>query len=312
MEPLVSVIMNCKNGEEYLREAIDSVYAQTYGNWEIIFWDNASTDGSAAIAKSFDKRLRYFKSDRAAALGAARNSAMAEAGGQYLAFLDSDDKWLPEKLKKEVAALEARRDIDLVYTNYYRMIMPSSGRLVLGLKGAQPEGEVFGRFLCDYPVNLQTVMLRTDAVKGPGLRFDDRLEVSEEFDLFMRILFKSKALYIDEPLSVYRMHGGMLSLKSLDKYPVELEYILGKLKQTDASFADKYPSETRYYEAKIGYWYARAGMDKGDPVSARSKLKPHRFTGIKFFILYILTYFPPVIWRSVHRYKAEGRLGWIR
>ena len=59
-QPLVSVIMNCYNGEKYLREAIDSIYAQTYTNWEIIFWDNASTDNSAEIAKLSDSRLKYF------------------------------------------------------------------------------------------------------------------------------------------------------------------------------------------------------------------------------------------------------------
>ena len=120
-EPLVSVIMNCKNSAEYLREAINSVYAQTYKNWEIIFWDNASTDNSAAIAKSYDKRLRYFKSDEPVKLGKARNLAIAEAGGKYLAFLDCDDKWLQEKLKKETVMLEARSDIDFIYSNYFRI-----------------------------------------------------------------------------------------------------------------------------------------------------------------------------------------------
>ena len=59
-EPLISVIINCFNGEEYLREAIDSVYSQTYKNWEIVFWDNASTDSSSSIAKTYDSRLNYF------------------------------------------------------------------------------------------------------------------------------------------------------------------------------------------------------------------------------------------------------------
>ncbi|MEK7079138.1 MAG: glycosyltransferase, partial [Patescibacteria group bacterium] len=62
--PKVSIIMNCFNGSKYLRESIDSVYAQTYRNWEIIFWDNASTDNSAEIAKNYDSRLRYFRSER--------------------------------------------------------------------------------------------------------------------------------------------------------------------------------------------------------------------------------------------------------
>ena len=72
----VSIVMNCLNGEKYLRESIDSVYGQTYKNWEIIFWDNNSTDKSAEIANSYDSRLRYFKGELTISLGAARNKAL--------------------------------------------------------------------------------------------------------------------------------------------------------------------------------------------------------------------------------------------
>ena len=97
--PLVSIIMNCFNGEEFLCEAIDSVYAQSYTNWEIIFWDNASTDQTASIAKSYDKKLKYFRTSKTTSLGEARVAATKKARGKYLAFLDVDDKkyWLKPK-----------------------------------------------------------------------------------------------------------------------------------------------------------------------------------------------------------------------
>ena len=100
--PAVSVIMNCLNAEPYLREAIDSVVAQTYPDWEIIFWDNASRDASGAIAKSYGERVRYFRGETTVPLGEARNLAIAEAKGRYLAILDCDDVWLPEKDRKSV------------------------------------------------------------------------------------------------------------------------------------------------------------------------------------------------------------------
>ena len=74
-DPLVSVIMNCYNGQEYLEEAIDSVFGQTYTNWEVIFWDNASTDESAKIVKRFPSKIRYFRSRNKMPLGKARNKA---------------------------------------------------------------------------------------------------------------------------------------------------------------------------------------------------------------------------------------------
>ena len=96
--PLVSVIMNCYNGEKYLQRAIDSIIVQTYKNLEIIFWDNASTDSSADIYRNTaekDARFKYFKSEKNVNLGEARALAVNECTGDYITFLDTDDEWLP-------------------------------------------------------------------------------------------------------------------------------------------------------------------------------------------------------------------------
>ena len=115
-KPLVSVIMNCLNCEQYLNEAIDSVYAQTYENWEIIFWDNDSCDNSKNIAKSYDSRLKYFSSDETCILGKARTMAVQEARGEYLAFLDCDDIWFKDKLKNQMRFFfEGEENLGLVY-----------------------------------------------------------------------------------------------------------------------------------------------------------------------------------------------------
>ena len=103
-QSLVSVIINCFNGEKYLRQALDSVIAQTYKNWEIIFWDNQSTDKSAEIFKSYkDKRLKYnLASSHTKILYKARNFALKKTNGDFISFLDVDDLWLPEKLEKQL------------------------------------------------------------------------------------------------------------------------------------------------------------------------------------------------------------------
>ena len=117
-EPLVSVIMNCFNGEEYLREAVNSVIKQNYENWEIIFWDNQSTDKSAEIFKSYkDKRLKYYyASSHSGILDEARNYALKKANGDFIAFLDVDDWWLPNKLEKQIPLFDDP-DVGLVYGN---------------------------------------------------------------------------------------------------------------------------------------------------------------------------------------------------
>ena len=115
--PTVSIIMNCLNGERYLRQAIDSVFNQTYKDWEIIFWDNGSTDTSAEIAKSYGERVRYFRSKKTYPLGKARNLCMAKSEAEYIAFLDCDDIWLPQKLEKQIPLFEKDPEVALVFSD---------------------------------------------------------------------------------------------------------------------------------------------------------------------------------------------------
>ena len=118
--PTVSVIMNCLNCEKYLREAIDSVFAQTYEDWEIIFWeDKASEDNSENIAKSYGVKLRYFRADVSLPLYGSRNLAVQKARGKYIAILDCDDLWLPTKLEKQIPLLERDEEIGLVFSDIY-------------------------------------------------------------------------------------------------------------------------------------------------------------------------------------------------
>lgn len=304
--PLVSIIMNCFNGESYLHEAIDSIFAQTYGNWEIIFFDNASTDGSETIARSYGEKLRYFRSDQTMSLGAARNAAINNAYGELISFLDTDDRWLPDKLALQVAALAESPQVDFVYSNYY-ILQVSTGRISLGLRKMQPEGDVFRAFLRYYPVNLQTVMLRSSTLHGLDEIFDPVLEVSEEYDLFMRLLYASKALYLKQPTAVYRVHDRMSSIRHVDKYPVENGYILNKMQSLAPDFEKQYSREIAYLRAKIGYWYAVAYIHKGDVAHARASLKPYMWISPIFFALYLVTYLPVLVWDALQQVKYRIR-----
>ena len=117
-EPLVSIIMNCYNGEEYLRDSINSVINQTYKNWEIIFWDNQSTDKSSEIFKGYsDKRLKYYLApSHTKILYEARNYATKKINGDFIAFLDVDDWWCSDKLEKQIPLFDDS-EVGLVYGN---------------------------------------------------------------------------------------------------------------------------------------------------------------------------------------------------
>lgn len=106
-QPLITVLMNCYNGERYLREAVDSVINQTYENWEIIFWDNQSSDSSAKIFLEYnDRRLKYFYAPQHTGLGDARVEAMNKANGSWVGILDVDDVWCREKLSHQVDVIQ--------------------------------------------------------------------------------------------------------------------------------------------------------------------------------------------------------------
>lgn len=301
--PLVTVIMNCFNGAAYLCEAIDSVVAQTYPNWELVFYDNASTDESAIVALGYGERIRYFRGTQTIPLGAARNAALSFARGDLIAFLDTDDRWLPHKLEWQVAEFRANHSVAFVYTNFY-FLYETNGRSCLGYRKPQPSGKVFADFLRYYPVNLQTVMVRREVLMTMSELFDPTLDVSEEYDVFIRLLHKSDVGYMDRPTAIYRVHGAMTSVTKNDRYPIENEYVLNKLRRTIPDLDRSYAKEVRYLEAKIGYWYAVTHMAKGERVLARSKLRRHIAVAPEFMVLFAATYFPSIVWRALLKAKA--------
>ena len=119
VKPLVSVIMNCHNGEKYLEESIQSVISQTYDNWELIFWDNRSEDKSSEIFKKYqDKRFKYFYANKHTSLYEARNLAIQKSTGDFISFLDTDDLWEKQKLEKQMDYFDDH-SIGVVYSNYW-------------------------------------------------------------------------------------------------------------------------------------------------------------------------------------------------
>ena len=118
--PLVSIIMNCHNGEKFLQEGVKSIINQTYKNWELIFLDNISNDNSKKIIKSFDDiRVKYFRTKKFLTLYYARNLAIKKAKGKYICFLDVDDFWTKDKLKKQIFFFLKNINYKILYSNYF-------------------------------------------------------------------------------------------------------------------------------------------------------------------------------------------------
>jgi glycosyltransferase involved in cell wall biosynthesis len=217
-EPLISVIMNCYNSSKYLKEAIDSVFAQTYTNWEIIFWDNQSTDESAEIFKSYkDERCKYFYASEHTTLGEARNLAVEKANGDWIGFLDCDDLWLPEKLEKQVAILNEEDDsLGLVYGKMQLLVMEEGSKTNFA-KNLQkkkdkslPEGFIFNRLLMkNFVPLLSGLLLKEGFIKVGGI--NKNFKMAEDYDIFLKITKLYKARAVQEVCCVYRVHGSNMS-----------------------------------------------------------------------------------------------------
>ena len=117
--PLISIIMNCYNGEKFLKEAIQSILDQTYQNWELIFWDNQSNDKSKEIFNNYkDSRLKYFCATEHTSLYKARNLAIEKSNGDFISFLDTDDLWDIKKLEIQISYFDDQ-SVGLVFSNFW-------------------------------------------------------------------------------------------------------------------------------------------------------------------------------------------------
>ena len=210
-QPLVSVIMNCFNGEKYLREAIDSVLAQTYQNWELIFWDNQSTDSSAEIVKSYDDpRIYYFYAPQHTLLYEARNYAIERSKGEFLAFLDVDDWWEPNKLSLQVPFFEDET-VGLVCGNY-EVFYEDSKWSRSQWKDEKPSGFILNELLEDYHIGLLTIMIRRSTFEKLG-GFDSRYHVIGDFDISLRLAESWQIKTLNQIVAHFRLHGANESIK---------------------------------------------------------------------------------------------------
>jgi len=214
--PRVSIILNVCNGAAYLREALDSVLAQTHAGWELIFWDDRSTDGSANILADYqDERIRYFLAPEETPLGRARDLAIRQARGEWLAFIDQDDVWLPEKLEKQMAVIEGEPGARLGIVYGRTVVFSADGREAdydhCHEFRPLPEGDIFVElFRNSCFIAMSCAMLRRSAFHEIG-GIPDEFEVIPDYHLFVAIAQLYRARAVQEVVCRYRLHAANMS-----------------------------------------------------------------------------------------------------
>lgn len=208
-QPLISVVINCYNGEQYLKHAIESVVNQSYPNWEIIFWDNQSTDRSGQIFKEYDdQRFKYYLAGKHTLLYAARNEAIKFTTGEFVAFLDVDDWWHPEKLSQQIKVFEDPK-VGLSCTNYE---IVKNGKYKLFRKKRMLSGFIFNELIEDYYVGMLTLMIRKSAYDSMNEGFETNYHILGDFDLVVRMSQHWKMECLQSVLGYYRLHANNESI----------------------------------------------------------------------------------------------------
>lgn len=210
MQPgLVSVMMPAFNAAAYIRSAIESVLAQTYADWELLVVNDGSTDATAVVAGEFtDPRVRVFNKANGGE-SSARNVALDHATGEFIAYLDADDLYLPEHLALTVSFLREHPHMDAVYTDGFHMDEAGTRLATLQSRRRGPfEGrlfdeavrasDVFGPPMC--------VVLRHALVARHGLRYDPRIVIGPDWDFFVRVAALASFGYINRQTGMYRVH----------------------------------------------------------------------------------------------------------
>lgn len=230
--PLVSIIVNCFNGEKFLKRCLDSIISQSYKNWEIIFWDNLSNDKSKIILNEYLKHpVKYFQSDKILKLYEARNLAIKKSEGKYICFLDVDDYWEEDKIQTQVEFLEKNRDFKMVYSNYYTLDQIKNKKFIQN-NFQLPSGAITKELLKKYTLGIVTAFLRRDIFDEQ--MFNKKYEIIGDFDFFVKLSKKIKIGCIQRPLANYRVHKENYSKKKIDLYIQELrEWI--KLNESEFS-----------------------------------------------------------------------------
>ncbi len=214
--PTVSVVMAAKNYARFLPEAVASVQAQTFADWELVVVDDGSTDDTPAAVAPFlaDPRVRYVRADR---LGQSRakNLGIGLTRAPLVAFLDADDAWLPTKLDKQLALFDGRPGVGVVFCR--RSLMDEAGTpLPAKPSPPPPRGTVLADIFTRNFVCFSSCVVRREVFAHVG-RFDPQWDLAIDYDLWLRVAKFHAFDFVDEELVAYRTGHGNLSKKLSDR-----------------------------------------------------------------------------------------------
>ena len=257
--PKVSLIMSVYNGEDYLAEAVESVIKQTFTDWELIVINDCSTDGTAAILQDFalrDERVRVHTNEVNLRLPSSLNKALDLAQGTYIARMDADDICLPDRLKKQVAFLEAHPEVALTSCRFMTL---KNGVISSGGCGGRCDGEAIkALLLVTNPVLHPGILARAEVIKE--LKYDPSFTCTEDMELWTRfVMAQQKIEILPDYLMIYRLHDKQITQTTLEKQHRE---VLAIQKRYCGTFLEEMDREREDFYINGVYFREQADIDR--------------------------------------------------
>ncbi len=254
----VTVVIPVYNGTDYLREAIDSVLAQTFTAYELLVIDDGSTDGTWELIQSYGSRLRGIHKSNGG-VASALNVGIQHARGQWIAWLSHDDTFLPDKLRVQLECLANSPDARVCYTDYWVVDEHSEREGILRMPAYPSDRFVRHLFQCMFVCG-STVLAHRDCFAAEGL-FNDTLRYSQDADMWLRLARRFSFVHLPEPLIQWRFHAGQGSRNDAKMLADRRAYLLRCLDRFDlldffpelrlASYPSRATATARRYLAEV-------------------------------------------------------------
>lgn len=302
--PLISILMNCYNGEKYVHEALDSVFAQTIKDFEVVFVDNHSTDRSVEIASSYGEKVKIIKTPKFMTLCEARVFSGPYITGSFLCVLDVDDLWINTKLEKQLKIMNEHPEVALVYSD--TVYFTDEGKEVHAYANTKmPSGRVFEKILSGYFLSLETVMLRMSKLKEHNLFFSLKYDVSSDMEVFTKLAYYEDFYYIPEALARWRYGHVSESINKNESFPREYDQLLIDLAKMVPNFEIEFINEINSVKGIIHNMTGISHWAKGNKSSAKISFKQAIQYSKKYYVPLIFCYLISFV--GYKKLRAFGR-----
>ncbi len=276
--PRVSVNLCCYNSERYLEETLQSIFAQTYRDWELVIINDGSTDGTEAIIRRHlaeGRPIRYHAQEHVG-LPTARNEALRRSSGELMAFIDHDDVWLPEKLARQVPLFDSDDRIGLVYSDCLNI--REDGLTFRHYEKLQPAvGEAYRVLLSRYFLCVQTVVIHRRVLRDGNEWFDPEFQLLEDAELFLRVAFRWRLAYVPEALAHVRWHAQSATRTQPQRILTEMRALLEKQRTLYPQFDERFRRERGAFAMDLARAEARFAWAQHRVSAALDLLRPFQF-----------------------------------